>query len=94
MKVTRIGNYVRVNMIETSQGHGIERGTLVTFYIGAAAYDQSFPDGTFEKASYLTRIQMSDFVIVNDELLKCRTLVEDLVNAYVKHTLPTPADWL
>ena len=93
-KVTRIGNYVRVNMIETSRSPGVEPGTPITFFVGANVYDQSFPDGKFVTASYLTRVQMSDFVVVNDRLLKCRFFVEDVVNAYAERPHRPAADWL
>lgn len=82
MKVTRIGNYVRVDMVETSRIGAFAPCSRVTYYVSAEVYDGTFKGTEFGKVSGLVRMQMSNFVVADGRLLKNRFLVEDLIEAY------------
>ncbi len=84
MKVTRIGDHVRIQMCEHSRTGMFEPGTLVTYYVTAHVYDMSFATKRFDEATGWTRVSMSSFVVVNGKIVKNRFLVEDLIEAFIK----------
>lgn len=84
MKVTRIGDHVRIDMKEWSRWAYFNPGDRVTYYVGADVYDKAFPDGKFALATATMRMQMSNFVVVDGKLIKNRQLIEDLVEAYAR----------